>query len=343
MPAVRKTRMAGLRMDKNEFLPCWPEKWFNDFIRQLKPEHLSVHPETGVLYDKLAGVLNISEKNIVITAGSDGAIRSAFEVFVRPGDGVVTISPTFAMYYIYAQIFGAKLVEVHFDGKLRLKSADILRSLNKKTRLVTIANPNSPTGTVIGEKDLLKITERASGLGAAVLIDEAYFPFYKNSMINFIDRFDNLIVTRTFSKAAGLAGMRVGFAASNKKVAKLLFSVKPMYEITTLSARLAEYTLDHYDRIFEYAAKTREGKEYLANFFINKGYGVFRGSANFLHVDFGKKRREIAKYLEKRNVLFKKDFKHPSLERFARFTVGPKESIAPFIEIFNKFNKRCKK
>jgi len=330
-------------MDKNEFLPCWPEGWFNDFVRHIRSEHLSVHPETGILYGKLARILNISKKNIVLTAGSDGAIRSAFDVFVQPGDEVVMLSPTFAMYYIYAQIYGAKIVEVHYDGKLHLESADIIKSLNRKTKLVAIANPNSPTGTVIKEKNLLKIIEKASRSGATVLVDEAYYPFYKNSMIDFIDKFDNLIITRTFSKAAGLAGMRVGFAASNRKIAKLLLSVKPMYEITTLSTYLAEYILDHYNRIFEYAARTRHGKEYLANFFTSKGYEVFRGFANFLHVNFGRRKKEITGYLKRHNVLFKQGFAHPALRRFSRFTVGPEESIKPFIEIFNGFDKRHKK
>jgi len=335
---VDKTRMDAIRMDKNEFLPCWPDEWFRDFVGRIKAEHLSVHPELGVLYGKLAHRLNLSEENVVVTAGSDGAIRAAFEVFVGPGDRVVMPSPTFAMYPIYARLYGADLAEVHYDEKLALGADDIIGALNKKTKLVTIANPNSPTGTIFEKKDILEITEAASRSGAAVLIDEAYYPFYEDSMAGLVDRFDNLIVTRTFSKAAGLAGMRVGFAVSNKKVSKMLFAVKPSYEVTTLSALLAEYVLENYERVFEYARRTREGRRYLADFFAKKGYEVFPGFANFLHVDFGKGKEEIINFLKKRNILFKHTFEAPALKRFSRFTIGPKESLEPFIEIFNTFN-----
>lgn len=336
-PAVEKTRMDSLRMDKNEFLSCWPKEWFRDFVERLKPEHLSVHPELGSLYGKLERTLNVSQENIVVTAGSDAAIQSTFEVFVEPTDEVVIPSPTFAMYYIYTQVYRANLVEVHYDEKLRLDVGSFIDSLNQKTKLVAIANPNSPTGTIIEQNNLLKIIETASKFGAVVLIDEAYYPFYEESMINFVNQFDNLVITRTFSKAAGLAGMRVGFLVSNKKISKMIFAVKPMYEITTVSTLLAEYVLDNYDRVFEYAKRTREGKDYLADFFIKKGYEIFAGFANFLHVDFGRSKNEIITHLAKHNVLFKHAFEHPALRRFSRFTVGPKESIEPFIKIFNKF------
>jgi len=326
-------------MDKNEFLPCWPREWFNDFMKQIKPEHLSVHPEPGALYEKLGHMLEVPSDNIVISAGSDGAIRSVFEVLLEPGDEVIIPSPTFAMYYVYAQIYGAKLIEIHYDRKLQMDISSIIKSLSKKTKLIAIANPNTPTGTVIEKKDLLKIIEAAAKNGTAVLIDEAYYPFYEGSLLNFVNRFDNLIITRSFSKAAGLAGMRVGFLASNKKIAKMLFSVKPMYEITTLSALLAEYVLDNYDRVFEYAKRTRAGKEFLADFFTGKGYDVFRGFANFLHVDFGKRKEEMVNYLEKHKVLFKHTFRLPSLKRFSRFTVGPREALQPLIEAFNKFEE----
>ncbi len=262
-PAVTESRMNSLRMDKNEFLPCWPEDWYRGFIGQIKPEHISIHPELNGLYGKAESLFNMGKENIVVTAGSDAAIKSAFEVFVNPGDEVLIASPTFAMYYVYSKIYGASLVEAHYDENIELDYEAFMNAITEKTKLIAIANPNSPTGTII-EKDILSsIIERASKHGAAVLIDEAYYPFYEESMVNMIDKCDNLIVTRTLSKAAGAAGMRIGFLLSNKTVAQMAFAVKPMYEITTISAALAEYVLDNYERVAEYAESVREGKEYL--------------------------------------------------------------------------------
>jgi histidinol-phosphate aminotransferase len=327
-----------MRMDKNEFLPCWPEDWFEDFLQRLKPEHISIHPETGNLYDKLESVLGFPKQNIVVTAGSDAAIKSVYEVFVEPGDEVIIPSPTFAMYYIYAQIYRARLIEIDYAQKnISLDLNNFLNAITTRTKLIAIANPNSPTGTIIEKESLIKIIEKASECGAAVLIDEAYYPFYEGSMINMINNFDNLIVTRTFSKAAGMAGMRTGFLLSSEETAQMIFAVKPMYEITTISALLAEYVLDNYDRVFEYSTKVMEGKKYLADYFIKKGFDVYTGYANFLHVDFGRKKKDIVMYLKDNNVLFKDYFDHPSLSRYSRFTVGPKEYLENFIRLFDGF------
>ncbi len=336
-PAIERTRLDCCRMDKNEFLPCWPGDWFREFIGHIKPEHFSVHPEIGPLYDKLESVLGITKDNIVVTAGSDAAIRSVFEISVEPDDEVVIPSPTFAMYYIYAQIYRAKVIEVNYDEKLQLDVSQIINSLNQKVKLVVIANPNSPTGTIIEQKDLLKIIKVASKFGAVVLVDEAYYPFYEDSIVSYHNQFDNLIITRTFSKAAGLAGMRVGLLIANKKLATLLFAVKPMYEITYVSALLAEYVLDNYDRVFDYAERTREGKNYLAKYFSEKGYYTYSGFANFLHIDFGERKKDIVRFLRDRKVLFREYFEHPSLSWSSRFTVGPKEAVMPFIKIFDQF------
>ena len=140
-----------------------------------------------------------------------------------------------------------------------------------------------------------------------------------------------------------MAGMRVGFSVSNPNLARLLFAVKPMYEITTISALLAGYVLGHYDRVFEYAKKTREGKDYLTDFFREKGFDVMESYANFLHVDFGDKRDEIIDFLLKKKVLFKEAFEEEALKHFSRFTIGPKESLMPLVELFNKLEGNLKK
>ncbi len=339
IPAIKKTRMGALRMDKNEFLPCWPDAWFKDFLGSIRPEHLSIHPELAGLYEKLGRTLSIPEENIVVTAGSDAGIRSAFEVFVEPGDEVIILCPSFAMYSVYCDIYRANCRKIHYDEKIQLDIDKLIGSINKNTKLITVANPNSPTGTIIDKKDLLKIIEVSSKFGAVLLLDEAYYPFYEETMLDRIRDFDNLIITRTFSKAAGLAGMRVGFTISNEEISRLIFAVKPMYEVTTLSSLLAEYVLDNYERVFDYAREARQGKDFLAGIFAKKGYAVYRGFANFLHVDFGDKKDKIIAFLDKNNVLFKHAFDHPALKRFSCFTIGPKKSLEPFVEIFNKFQE----
>jgi len=339
-PAPGQSRMGCLRMDKNEYLPCIDKKVFRGILKTIKPEHFSIHPEVGPLYKKISLCVGVPEKNIVVTAGSDNAIRSTFEVFVGPGDKVIIPDPTFAMYYIYSDIAGARMEKVGYDANLNIEVDDILKKIDNATKLIAIANPNSPTGTVFDQNELNAIVKKASRYGAVVLIDEAYYPFYASSMLDRITKHDNLIVTRTFSKALGLAGLRIGFLASNDRIAKLIFAVKPMYEITTLSANAALFALERYKDSFKYAEKVRAAKEDLERYFMKRGYTVFTGYANFIHVDFGKRRNEIVNHLIRNKVLFKHSFDRPCLKRYCRFTVGPKKEIERFIRIFNKIHKK---
>jgi histidinol-phosphate aminotransferase len=337
-PAEPETRLHSLRMDKNEFVPCWPDEWFQEFLQQLKPEHIAIHPELYGLYGKLESLLGFPREQFVVTAGSDLAIKATFEVFVEPGDEVITPSPTFAMYVIYAELFRARHIQIDFDEHLHLDVEQLIGAIGPQTKLVAIANPNSPTGTIIEKDQLLRVVSRASQHGAVVLVDEAYYPFYESTMLDQIDAFDNLIVTRTMSKAAGMGGMRTGFLASNKEIARLIFAMKPMYEITTISCLLAEYALDHYDRSLEYARQVREGRRELAAYFTAKGFGVFEGDANFMHVDFGADKARIVQHLKNRKVLFKDYFQHRSLQRYSRFTVGPPDFNAELMKILDELH-----
>ncbi len=301
----------------------------------LRPEHFSIHPETGVFYEKLAKRIGLPPEQILVTAGSDAAIRSAYEVFVSPGDEVVVLNPTFAMYEVYVNVFAARLVAVDYDSELKLSVERLLSAISSNTKLVAIANANSPTGTAFSREELKTIIAHASSRGAAVLIDEAYYPFHRETTLDLVLEADNLIVTRTMSKAAGIAGMRVGFAASSREIAPALFAVKPMYEITTISALLGEYILDHYERIDAYAAEVREGRQWLAEFFRKMGFHVPESHANFIHVDFGPRKESIIAALGKNNVLFKESFDHPALSRYCRFTVGPRPYMESFADLFS--------
>lgn len=334
-PAVPETRLNSLRLDKNEYLPAWPKEWVDEFLSQIRPEHLSTLPELDGLYKKIERVLKIPRDSFVVTAGTDLAIKAAFEVFVSPGDEVVFPSPTFAMYSVYSRIFDAKMVEVNYKKDLSLDIEEYLGAITSNTSLIAIANPNSPTGTKIEQEDLERIIRKGSEVGSAVLIDEAYHPFCKETMLDRIGWHDNLIVTRTFSKAAGIAGLRVGLAATNPKIAKLLFAVKPMYEVTTISIMLAEYVLDNYERVFRYAEEVGSAKIMLEKYFRSKGFEVRVGHANFIHIDFGGRKEKIVKYLQGNEVLFKEKFDHLSLTRFCRFSVGTMDYSKLFMSKFD--------
>jgi histidinol-phosphate aminotransferase len=181
-------------------------------------DFLTAYPDVGPLYKKLAQCLDIPQNQIHLSAGSDVGIKTVFEVYVESTDEVIIIHPTYATYYVYSQMFNARLIKINFDENLALPAERIIEKISATTKLICIANPNSPTGTVLPIKDLKKIIEVASENGALVLIDEAYFQFWGNSVIDLVSAYDNLIVVRTFSKALGLASARLGYLVSSSEV-----------------------------------------------------------------------------------------------------------------------------
>src|SRR5262249_19494453 len=149
----------------------------------------------------------------LLTNGADEAIHLLCETYLDPGDEALIVVPTYSMYQIYAKASGATVIEVALESDFRLSISNVLSQISDRTRLIAIANPNNPTGTVVAEADLVLIARSAPS--AAVLIDEAYFEFYGQSMLDLIGVNPNIFVARTFSKAYGMAGLRIGVLIGN--------------------------------------------------------------------------------------------------------------------------------
>ena len=184
----------------------------NKILLEISPLALASYPESGELYRKLGQWINVNPECLLLTPGSDGAIRLIFETFVEQNDLVVHTFPTFAMYSVYCKMFGAKtwLVEYRWTEvgpSLDLETIfEILR--HHKPKLLCIPNPDSPTGTVVFPEVLREILAECESAGTVLLLDEAYHPFYEESAVPWIENSRNLIIARTFSKAFGVAGLR---------------------------------------------------------------------------------------------------------------------------------------
>ena len=168
------------------------------------------YPELDTLYAKLATFAHVSPENLLITNGSDGAIRSCFETCVSPGDKIILTRPTFAMYSVYSDIYEAKVTWIDYAKTLKgpYIDADHIVDLVKKGRpkLVCLPNPDSPTGTVFPPDKLRKIVEAVGEVGALMLIDEAYHPLYSWTAAQWIFEYEHLAIVRSFNKAWGQPG-----------------------------------------------------------------------------------------------------------------------------------------
>lgn len=325
---------AKLWLDKNENSDPELSAVTARLLRELPASALYSYPDSGALYRKLAASLGLEAGNILLTAGSDAAIRAAFEAFVAPGDAVFHPEPTFAMYSVYCQIYGARPVTLEYRASNegpRLYAADIVAAIARdRPKLVCLPNPDSPTGAVLSVDDLRAVVEAAGRAGAVMLVDEAYYPFYPQTVVSWIKDYGHLIVARTAAKAWGLAGLRIGYAVAATDLARILHKVRPMFEVNTVAVALFERLLDREDAMRASVARLNAGKAAFLAAMQELGLRTHGGEGNFLHVDFGRHRQRIAAALA--DLVYYRDMSHPCLDGFSRFSATTPELFAPVIE-----------
>ena len=332
-------RAGYLRLDKNENIVGFEQEFMESLRQEITSDFLTTYPELTSLYPKIARWVGCSKENIYITAGSDAAIKSVFEVFVEPGDTVALLSPTYAMFYVYTEMFQARLIEIRYKEGLSLSAEEVIKVLREqRPKLICIANPNSPTGTILPQGDLRNIVSVATEQNTVVLLDEAYYLFYPESLIDLIYDYPNLVITRTFSKAMGLASARLGFAAAHSSTIGYLQKVKPMYETNALAVRFAELVLGNMHLVERNLKEARRGKGYMEKELDRLGIPYFKSYANFVLIDVGsfEKSVEIGNALYQHKILIKSGFKDDVLKNCIRVTIGNIEQMKFFVDKFKQ-------
>ena len=335
----KNTRFDKLRLDKNEWISEFPNEIMEVIKNKLRVEHILAYPETYALYSKIAEHHHLTSENIVITTGIDGGIRNCFDLFVNQNSKVVTVDPTFAMVEIYCQLYNAQQIKIKYNSKLELDVENLLTKIESDVSLLIIANPNSPTGTIIPREVIQLILKRAKANSVPVLIDEAYYGFYPETTVDLVSQFPNLIVARTFSKAFGMAGCRVGYLVSNQTVAQNLLKFRSMYEVNSFALLIAETMLENHHFVQEYCDKVSRTKKILVNLAINNEIPVVNTHTNFLHFDFGKNKQNVIKNLESSEILVKGGIKVQGYENYLRVSIGPLNAFSKVIEVMNKYGK----
>jgi histidinol-phosphate aminotransferase len=231
-------------IDKNE-PPFSAFELVKDLITDEDIKNLRVYPDPYELYEKLSNFVGVSIEKLLITQGSEQAIEFVFRVFVNENDEVIYLNPSFAMFDVYSYIQKAKIKYINFEDNISLKIESVINSITESTKLFVLANPNNPTGTSFNLEELELIAKHTEKTNTIFLLDEAYFYFYNIDSISLINKYKNLIITRTFSKALGIAGARVGYAISQINNIDLLRKIKPIDEINQLSNILAKKVIDN--------------------------------------------------------------------------------------------------
>jgi histidinol-phosphate aminotransferase len=319
-------RFEYLRLEKNERLYPFNKNLLELFRKSIQSEHLSGYPELGRTYQKLARHVGVNPEQLLLAAGSDLAIKSIYEACIERDDSIVLPSPCYAMYEVYANMFGAKIKSVAINREWSFNVDEMLSQVDDRTKMLVLENPNASVGKSPKEGEIEKCAGFLLKRNVILLIDEAYFfvESQHSHACEIIERYPNVIISQSFSKAPGLAGLRVGYLIGEAELIKYISRVRPMHEITSLSALAVEWVLEHPQLVKEYREGLQKSKAYLKSKFAELGIEYRDTHANFVlgYLPDKGRCRNIAGRLKKYGILAKRPFEENSLKGWIRFTVG---------------------
>ncbi len=330
-------RTPFLRMDANERLIPFNKKILIDLKKIITNDILQSYPTNP---EKVINLIsrkeNLKKKFINLVPGSDGAIKYIFEIFSSKKNKIISIYPTYGMIDVYSKIYKYKLSKIYENEVEKF----YLKSTYNGTSFAYIANPNQPSGKIIKKDKIIKIIKTAYNKKKYVIVDEAYIDFSKQkSLSNLTKKYNNLIILKTFSKSTGLAGLRIGYVICHPNISKLINAVRPIFDISSFSIKVAEYFLLNKKITEMYLKKINVSKKMISKECIKRNIKFLNTEANFFHIFLNKnKTSKVFNFLKKRKILVKskysKGFK--VLENSIRMTYGSKKQMNYFFRQLDK-------
>ena len=318
---------AGLiRMDRNEDVVGWDEENLTEMLGRVRPSDLAAYHDSDRLQERIADWVGVLPSNLTITAGSSEALEMIFETYVDEGTKVLVLSPSYSLYEVFAAKCGAQLVGFPFDANLNLDVASLIETIfREQPRLVTIANPNQPTGTHLASVELRKIADAALAIGSILLVDEAYWLFTQDSALSLIKDYPNVVVTQTFSKALGLAGLRLGYCAGPADRIAEVAKFRGLTQSNSIALLAADYILDHREWVLTRVANVIAGREYLLDKFAESGLVTFTSHTNFVLLECLSHNSAVRLIDSARasGYAIRGPLVGYPLENFVRITIGP--------------------
>jgi histidinol-phosphate aminotransferase len=290
-------------------------------------------PPRGCMAVKaVSSFLGFNESELSVANGADEIMDLLMKVFVRRGSKVMVIEPTFPMYTFFTQLYGGKTVTSMLKTDFRLDVDAILKKADRKTSLLFVCSPNNPTGNQFEKGDIKKLLKEFNGV---VMVDEAYADFAPYSVINWVRDYDNLAVLRSFSKAFGLAGLRLGYLVSNKSIVKYVQRVMSPFNLNVVPQQLITLALKNWNYFEERIKFVVNEREWLMeNLAQIDGVTPYPSAANFILFKVTKSdltSARVKESLETRNVLVKDRGHLPLLENCIRVTVGTRDMNETFL------------
>lgn len=317
----------SLKFDANT-LP-FPPPSVNIFLSGMKnncPINEYADPSYKRLKRLLSDYENISADSLTITNSGDEAIDILAKTFINPGDYFVTTPPTYEMFTIQCIINNGKSLEVPLGKSFEINTKELIRkSKQSRTKIIFLVNPNNPTGSIISLSMIEKIVKNCDCI---VVVDQAYGEFYGKTAVPLLKKYKNLVILKSFSKFAGLAGARIGYLIANAALSTIFDSIRLPMGVSYLSYKLAETVLENDQTWMKEQIRmiTAERKR-LSQALRTLGFVVYPSEANFLLVNMGNNATTICQKLKMKGILIRNRSTKPFLKGCVRITIrNPKEN-----------------
>lgn len=313
-----------LRLDFNEnTLACSPK--VREALGRISTGDLTRYPEREPVEAMVAAYLGLDPQQVALTNGVDEAIHVLFETFLDAGDELLLPVPTYTMYEVYASATDARVVAVQAAADMQFPFERLLEAITPRTRIIAIANPNSPSGSTATREQLLEIAHSAPH--AVVLVDEAYFHFHGETVMDQIGSIPNLVVARTFSKAYGLAGLRLGLLAGSSSLLRWVHCVLSPYSVNSLALACLPAALEDAAYLDWYVGEVLQARKEFEAALDAVNLRHWPSRANFVLVDVGERHREFTKRMHDAGVLVRDRSSDPGCDGCVRITIGTREQM----------------
>jgi histidinol-phosphate aminotransferase len=314
----------ALRLDFNEnTVACSPR--VREVLSAISAGLLTRYPEREPVEAIVAGHLGLKPDQVALTNGVDEAIHVLFETFLETGDELLLPVPTYTMYEVYASATEARVVAIQAADDLAFPFERLLAALSPRTKIIAIANPNSPSGSVATRAQLLEIQRRAPQ--AVLFVDEAYFHFHGESLIDLAGTVPNLVVARTFSKAYGLAGLRLGLLAGPAELMRWIRRVLSPYSVNSLALACLPAALEDSGYVKGYVSEVLAARAEFEAALDAARVRRWPGRANFVLVEIGPRHAEFVRLMREAGVLVRDRSSDPGCDGRVRITIGTREQM----------------
>jgi len=329
-------RKGFVTMERNERVDDFPSKYIKRILNNIKSFDLRTYPDDiEKIYSKMSSWLKINKENILMTQGADGALLGIFNTFADVNCKILYLEPSYAMYPLYCSMFKAKKIPFKVSINKNFQYYDELMQFIKKTKpqIVAIANPNQPIEAMLKLSEIKKLCTHGKKMGYLVVIDEAYYHFNNISSIKLYKKYDNLITVRTFSKAFGLAGLRIGYCVASKNIIDSLKSTKPIYEINSINIKILNFFLNNIHIMKKNVKEINESRKFINKKLIKFGIDIIGKYSNTVLIKFKNNLilNQVYNHLYKNKFLVRK-VDIDNSKTFLRCTIGGKKITRLFIK-----------